>query len=140
MKRSIVFFFLFAVLVVNMNGQGRKDIIRNEVKTQVVNEYFIAEGIKAPSIERFQAYDAMGNVIEIKEFNKEGDVKLWERYEFNENGDPELEEVLDSKGNLIERVVIKYKNGLIISKEYYDKKERLEKRKEYIYEYVEEDK
>ena len=134
MKKGITL-LVFVLSCSALVAQGRKDVTSNKVKSQTVEEYFLSEGRKEPVIEQVQVYDTAGNVVELKEYNSEGVLKNWQRFEYDANGDVTMEESLDVKGKVIERTEMDYKNGLITEKRYFDRKLRLVKKKVYVYEY-----
>ncbi len=116
-------------------GQDRKDIRDREIDTRTVNEYFIEEGIKEPLIESFQKYNEDGEVIEVKEFNKRGEITLWEKYSYDEDRNIIEEVFLDEKGKVTSTEKTIYEDGLKVEKQYYNNKEKLYKKKVYVYEY-----
>lgn len=118
-------------------AQGSKTIKQHNIEKQTVLEYFIAEGLSKPVLEKEEVYDADGNVIELKELNKFGDVKLWQTYRYDKDGNKVEEATLDGKGKQVERIEWLYKENLVVEKKYYDDKNRLVKRKEYKYKYRE---
>lgn len=136
MKSRILFsiLILFFVPVLTFS-QGKKTIKSNQLASKTVYEYFIEEGIKDPIIEMIEVYDAEGNVIELKEFNSEGDIKNWQTFKFDEDENKIEETSLNSKGKVLERIEWVYKDGLVVEKKYFDQKDRLVKRKEIKYEY-----
>ena len=137
MKLRLIFISLTIMLIptISMGQQGSKTLVRNNVASQTTYEYFIEEGKREPVVEKIEAYDSLGNVIEVKEFNKDGDLKLWEAFSYNENNDLVEYKSIDEKGRLIERVVYIYEGELVQEKQYYDYKDRLVKKKTYAYEY-----
>lgn len=135
MKKKTIISILLVIAVFSLKAQSKKTIRSNDISSQTVYEYFIGEGLKEPVVETITSYDSVGNVIELKEYNKGGEVKTWERYSYDSNGN-KIEEIrLDAKGEQDEREVWIYTEGLLTGKEYYDKRDRLYKRKEYKYEY-----
>ena len=70
-------------------GQSKKTIRAAGIESITVQEYFIEEGMDEPVVESVEKFNKDGELVEIKEFNKRGEVKNWERY------------VYDSEGNLV---------------------------------------
>lgn len=139
MKFTFRYICLILILIPTTSvGQGSKTLVRNAVSSQITYEYFLAEGIKEPVVEKIEAYDPEGNVIERKEFNSDGEVKKWKVFTYDENGDVTEEKDMDEKGRIVERITYTYKDRLIQEKKYYDRKDRMVKRKTYSYEYREE--
>ncbi len=133
-------FFIQAIAILLMTplfclGQGKKTLVRNKVSSQTVYEYFIAEGMDEPVVEKREMYDTLGNRVEVQEYNRDGVLKKWERYEYNEDGDMIEEVSLDDKERQLERIVYVIEDGLLKEKQYFDRKDRMYKRKEYVYEY-----
>lgn len=137
LKIRILFAFIMLIPAVG-HAQDKEIVRKNKVESQTVYEYFIEEGISEPVVEKVESFDAKGNRIEEKEFNKEGDIKDWKRYKYDAAGNNTEEIQMDMRGNQEERIVWVYKNGLVVEKQYYDHKDRLVKRKEYKYTYFDE--
>ncbi len=133
-----ILFVLLILIPVSGHAQNKEVVRKNKVESQTVYEYFIEEGISEPIVEKIEKYDAQGNLVEVKEFNKEGDIKDWKLYKYDASGNNTEETQMDMRGNQEERTVWVYKNGLVVEKKYYDHKDRLVKRKEYKYTYFEE--
>lgn len=134
--KYILFFLLcFTLLSAEMTGQSSKVIRNNEIKSQTVYEYFLEDGIDEPVIEKIEEYDENGEVIELKEFSKEGVVKLWMKYKYDEEGRIVEETELDKKGRIVIREVTIYKDELRVEKHFFDGKGRMVKKKRYEYEY-----
>ena len=126
---------LFASMSLMLNAQDEAVLSAKKVKSQTVYEYFIEEGLKKPVIEKIEFYDAKGRIVELKELNKEGEIKSWQKFKYDEAGNKVEETIMNIRGGQEERTVWIYKDGLVVEKEYYDHKDRLVKRKEYKYEY-----
>jgi len=118
-----------------LHAQSKKTIREKRISTQTVQEYFIGEGFKDPVVESIEKYNEDGDVLEIKVFNKEGEVKQWEKYSYNEDGDLVEELFLDARGRVDRTEKTVYKDGLRVEKQFYDQKGKLYKRKVYEYEY-----
>lgn len=118
-----------------VHGQSEAIISKQNIASQTVYEYFIEEGLKDPVVERIEKYDKNGYMIEEKEMNKEGEVKVWMKYKYDADGNKVEETILNIRGGQEERTEWIYKDGLVVEKKYYDHKDRLVKRKEYKYEY-----
>lgn len=131
-------FVLMLLLPVMGHAQDKEVAKKNKVQSQTVQEYFIEEGLSDPVVEQIEKFDRDGNRIELKEFNKEGDIKDWRLYKYDAAGNNTEEIQMDMRGNQEERIVWVYKNGLVVEKKYFDHKDRLVKRKEYKYTYFNE--
>lgn len=119
----------------HVSAQSKKEIREKGIASVTVEEYFLEEGMNEPVTESVEQYDENGELVEIKEMNKLGEVKRWERYAYDEEGNRIEEIYLDEKGKIesIERSI--YKDGLRVEKHYYDHRERLYKKKVYVYGY-----
>jgi len=126
---------LLFVMGVTVSAQGRKTIREKKIASQTVDEYFIEEGYKDPVVESIEKYNENGDLLEIKEFNREGDVKIWEKYVYNEDGDVVEEIFLDSRGKVTESEKSIYEDGLRVEKHFFNQKGKLYKKKVYKYEY-----
>ena len=122
-------------LAVPMLGQSTKIIKEKKIASRSIYEYFVEEGIDEPLLESYEKYDTVGNLLEIKELNSKGEVKLWQKYVYDEAGNVVEEISLDAKGRLESREKSIYSDGLKIEKQFYNKKDKLVKRKVYEYEF-----
>lgn len=116
-------------------GQSSKKIREKGIIQQTVQEYFLEEGIDEPVVELIEKYNEEGEIIEIKEFNKLGEVRLWEKYVYDDEGNLVEEIFLDEKGKVTRTEKSIYKDGLRVEKHFFDGRGRLFKKKEYLYEY-----
>jgi YD repeat-containing protein len=118
-----------------MQAQDRKEIRDLGIKSITIQEYFLEEGLDEPLIESITKYNADGEVTEIQEINRRGEVTRWEKYAYD--GDRNLiEEVfLDPKGKLIRTEKSVFKEGLRVEKQFYNERDKLYKKKVYVYEY-----
>jgi len=120
---------------VAVTAQSRKTIREKNISTQTVQEYFIEEGYKDPVVESIEKYNEDGDLLEIKVFNKGGEIKRWEKYAYNEDGDLVEEVYMDARGRVERTEKNIYKDGLRVEKQYFDQKGKLYKKKVYEYEY-----
>ncbi len=133
--RSVLLIFGLLLVSSQAFSQGKNTLKEKKVESSTVYEYFLEEGIKDPVIETIEKYDAEGNLIELKEFNSEGEIKNWQRYKYDTSGNKVEEITLTIRGTQEERVTWIYKNDLLVEKQYFDHRDRMVKRKEYKYEY-----
>lgn len=135
--RYIAFCLVALLTTVQVPGQGKKTISSMGIVSVTVQEYFIEEGMDQPVVESIEKYNEEGELVELKEFNKRGEVRKWEKYGFDGDGNLVEEIFLDEKGKVERTEKNLYRDGLRVEKEYYDDKGRLTKRKVYQYEYRE---
>jgi hypothetical protein len=126
---------MFLLVCGPMAGQDAKTNKERGIAKQTVQEYFVEEGMDEPVVESIERYNEAGDLIEIKEFNRKGEVKLWEQYAYNEAGQVVEEVFLDAKGRIERSEKSIYADGLRVEKHYYNNKNKLYKRKVYEYEY-----
>lgn len=129
---TIILIFMAAGLM----GQSKKIIREKGIKSMTVNEYFIEEGMNEPVVETIEKYNEEGELIEIQEFNKRGEVKLWEKYAYDKDGNLVEEIFLDEKGRVTITEKNIYKDNLRVEKQYINNRGRLVKKKLYVYEYI----
>ena len=136
-KTGILFLGILSsvLLAASLAGQDRETIKEKKIASVTVQEYFLEQGMDKPVVESIEKYDESGNLIEIKEFNSKGEVKLWEEYTYNEEGKIEETRFFNARGKLESKEKNIYSDGLRIEKEYYNNKDKLVKRKVYEYEY-----
>ena len=127
--------FLLAGLGFTLEGQDRKDIRDKGIVSIIVNEYFLEEGLKDPLVESIRKFDEDGELIEVKEFNKRGEVTRWEKYGYDEDRNLIEEVFLDAKGNIIRTEKSIFEDGFRVEKQFYNERNKLYKKKIYVYEY-----
>ena len=117
-KKSVMALLTGALLliVVSAAGQSTKTIKEKKIATVTVHEYFVEDGMDDPLVESIE-------------------VKLWEKYVYDDKGKLVEEVFLDSKGRVTRTVKSIYADGLKIEKQFYNSKDMLYKRKVYEYEY-----
>jgi len=125
----------FMLLAGTILGQSTEIIKEKKIASQSIYEYFVEEGIDEPLLESYEKYDTEGKVLEIKELNSKGEVKLWQKFVYDEAGNVVEEIFFDGKGRLESKEKSVYSDGLRIEKLYYNKKDKLVKRKVYEYEF-----
>lgn len=118
-----------------VSGQGKKTIRERKISAITVQEYFLEEGMDEPAVESIETYDENGELTEIREFNKKGDIKKWEKYGYDEEGNLVEEVYLDEKGRITRTEKTIFEDGLRVERQFYDDKGRLYKKKAYLYEY-----
>lgn len=139
MKLKIRIFFAStcAILLTSgpLLGQSTKTIQEKQITTRTVYEYFVEEGLDEPVVESIEKYDERGDLLEIKEYNSKGEVKRWEKFVYDQEGQIVEELFLNGKGKVERTEKSVYADGLKVEKLYYNKKNKLYKRKVYAYEY-----
>ena len=118
-------------------GQSKKKIREEGISSRTVQEYFIEEGMDEPLVESIEKYDREGELIEVQELNRRGEVRKWEKYVYDEEGELVEEIFLDVKGRIERTEKNIFKDGLRVEKEYYNNRGQLYKRKVYVYEHFE---
>lgn len=126
---------LLVWLVIPVSGQGKQTLIEKGIASITVQEYFIEEGISEPIVESIEKYNTEGELVEIQEFNRLGEVQRWEKYVFNDQGKLVEEQFLDEKGKLVRTEKTIYQDGLRAEKHYFNDRNKLFKKKVYVYEY-----
>ncbi|MEN8229595.1 MAG: hypothetical protein ABFS38_15650 [Bacteroidota bacterium] len=116
-------------------GQSKKSIREKGIVSITVDEYFIEEGMDEPVVESIENFNEQGELVEIREFDKRGDLEKWEKYVYNEDGELVEAIFLDEKGRITETEKNIYDGKLRIEKQYYNNKGNLYKKKVYKYEY-----
>jgi hypothetical protein len=122
-------------MAVSLMGQSKKIIREKGIISMTVNEYFIEEGMDEPVVETIEKYNKEGELIEIHEFNKRGEMKKWEKSAYDTDGNRVEEIYLDEKGKITSTEKNIFRDSLRVGKQYYDPKGRLVKKKLYVYEY-----
>ena len=117
------------------SAQDTKTIKEKKIAVKTVNEYFLEEGQDEPVVESIERYNEEGQLVELKEMNRKGNIKRWEKYLYDQEGNLVEEQFLDAKGRVTETEKNLYKDGLRIEKDYYNSRDKLYKKKVYVYEY-----
>jgi len=136
-KKNLAFFALFMLLTGTLAAQGTKTIKEKQISTLTVYEHFLEDGDKEPVVEAIERFNENGELVEVKEMNRKGDVRKWEKYAYNEDGELVDLQILDAKGRVTSREKSIYKDGLRIEKQYFNNKDQMYKTKVYKYEYRE---
>lgn len=137
MKKILPLLGILLMVSGSMAAQGTKTIKAKKITTKTVNEYFLEEGEDEPVVESIERYDQTGELVEVKEMNRKGDVRKWEKYVNDEEGNVVEEHFLDAKGRVTRKEKNIYKDGLRIEKQYYNTRDLMYKKKVYEYEYRE---
>ena len=139
MKKGECLFTFFLIVVLNgsLFGQDRKDIRDKDIVSITVNEYFIEEGLDEPLVESIEKYNEDGEVIELKEFNKRGVITRWEKYTYDEDRNVIEEIFLDARGKVTRTEKSIFEDGFRVEKHYFNERDKLFKKKVYVYEYSE---
>lgn len=131
----IILLCLLMGLGTALNGQDRKEIRDLGIESITVQEYFIEEGLDEPLVESIETFNEDGEVIEIREFNKRGEIKRWEKYSYDEDRNLIEEVFLTAKGKVERTEKSVFEDGLKVEKQYYNERDQLYKKKVYVYEY-----
>jgi len=134
-KKMLYMMLIFMFISGGVFGQSKKIIKEKEIISTTVHEYFIEEGMDDPVVESIEKYNEAGDLIEIQEFNKKGEVKKWEKYAYNDDGKLVEEVFLDAKGRIERTEKSMYEDKLRVEKQYYNSRGKLYKKKKYLYEY-----
>ncbi len=134
-SRQLTTLVLLLVSITVISAQGSKTIREKKITTVTVHEYFIEEGYDEPVVESVEKFNEAGDVVEIREFNKVGEVKRWEKYTYNEDRDLVEEIFLDAKGKVTLTEKNIYEDGLRVEKQYLNPKGKMIKKKVYKYEH-----
>lgn len=133
--KKLFFISVLFLTFMEMAAQDSKVIVKHKISSRVEKVIDYEDGLSDKRITKEQHFDKEGHLIEYKDWTKDGKIKEWKKYCYNEGGLIQSEETLDAKGRMQERVVYEYENGLKVKKSYYDGKERLVKEKFYEYSY-----
>ncbi len=120
-----------------LSGQSKKTIREKQITSITVQEYFLEKGIDEPLVESVEKYNEEGELIELQEFDKRGEVKKWEKYVYDPEGRLVEQQFLDEKGRIVRTEKNIYRDDLRVEKHFFDEKGRLYKKKAYLYEYRE---
>jgi len=134
--KHIFILFTLSVFALFSFGQDKQEVIDRGIVSKKINEIIIADGEKTPHIDKEEYFNAAGDLIEVKEFKDKGVTLVsWYKYIYDSNGMIIEELELNAKGEQKERIEHKYQNGLRSEKLYYDSKNRLAKKKTFVYEF-----
>jgi YD repeat-containing protein len=138
-SRRITGLIIIFCLAVSGYGQSKKTIREKGINSITVQEYFIEEGMDEPLVESVEKFNEQGDLIELQEYNRRGEVTKWERYAYDEDGNLVEEVFLDQRGKVERTEKNIYEDGLRVEKQFYNERGRLYKKKEYLYEYRQRD-
>lgn len=118
-----------------VNGQDRKDIRDKGIVSITIEEYFIEDGLDEPLVESIEKFNEDGEAIEIKEFNKRGEITRWEKYAYDEDRNLIEEVYLNEKGKVTRTEKSIFEDGFRVEKQFFNERDKLYKKKVYVYEY-----
>jgi len=137
MKKTLTLLGILMMVAGTVAAQGTKTVKAKKITSKTVNEYFLEDGEDDPVVESIERYDEEGEKVEVKEMNRKGEVKKWEKYVYDEEGNLVEEQFLDVKGRVTRSEKNLYKDGLRIEKQFYNSRSEMYKKKVYVYEYRE---
>jgi len=123
------------LMAYSVSGQSSKQIRERGINCQTVLEVFIEKGMDKPVIEKKEMYNENGNITEVVEYNKKGNITNWQKFEYDEDENVTSETQLDNKGRVVSRIKTIYENKLKTEKQYFDGSDRMYKKKFFKYEY-----
>jgi YD repeat-containing protein len=135
MKKIFPLLGILVMVAGTAAAQGGKTIKEKKIAVKTVNEYFIEEGQDEPVVESIERYNEKGELVELKEMNRKGEIRRWEKYAYDKEGNLVEEQFLDVKGRITETEKNLFKDGLRIEKQYYNSRGKLYKKKVYVYEF-----
>lgn len=135
MKKYIQALLILMTSATMCFAQSQKRAEKNRVHTTTIREYDYDFANPKPIIEEERVFDKRGNLLEVKEYDGDGDMKLWMQYAYDDSDNMTMESKLGTKGKVEEKIIYIYKDGLRREKLYYDGKDRLTKKKVYEYTY-----
>ena len=125
----------FLTLSVFTTGQSKSEIIEKGIESRIVYELFIEEGMKEPVIEEKEVYNERGELLELIQYNNEGEITKWEKFSYDEDGNLIEQVFLNRKGKVEKKEVTLYKDGLRTERQFFDSRDRMYKKKIYEYAY-----
>ena len=131
LKYTILLIFTLPVAV---QAQSKKEVIANQIKYYVEKEIDYENGLNKERIIKESWYNKEGQLIEFKDWDKDGDPKIWEKYKYNADNTLKEKEEFNKKGEFKGKVIYHYENGILLKKSYFDRKLRLKKEKVYEFE------
>lgn len=133
--RNILVICMMLGLGAALNGQDRKDIRDKGIVSITIEEYFIEDGLDEPLVESIEKFNEDGEAIEIKEFNKRGEITRWEKYAYDEDRNLVEEVYLNEKGKVTRTEKSIFEDGFRVEKQFFNERDKLYKKKVYVYEY-----
>ena len=133
MMKNLILIVLGLIFSSSLYSQSKSQIISKGITSIITYEKSFNKGNEIKYIVEEISYDSEGRIIELKELSRKGDIKLWEKYKFDSNGNLIEELIMDIEGKVDKKMITHYANNLRTSKDYYDSKGRLYKSKTYEY-------
>jgi hypothetical protein len=130
---ATIFFISFSTFCFSQSKKELKDagvISRTENTSKLVKKSMVNY------VESTEKYDENGNRIEVIEYKTDGDIKNFDRFEYNEKGKLSKEFHLDPLSKKAKETIEYFYNedDKTIKEVYYNKKNELSKTVEYVYE------
>ena len=134
----LVLFAVFLSSLGTAGAQSKKEIKEKGITVIKTYKQDIVNGENEASLDEEEYFNADGELIEYKDYSDNGKrVKQWFRYTYDSNGNCIEEIELDAKGEVKERTVTMFEDGVKVMREYYDDKGRLTRIRKYEYGYSE---
>jgi hypothetical protein len=83
MKKIFPLLGILVMVAGTAAAQGGKTINEKKIAVKTVNEYFIEEGQDEPVVESIERYNEKGELVELKEMNRKGEIRRWEKYAYD---------------------------------------------------------
>ncbi len=133
--KNLALIILLATFSCLAFGQKKSKIIDKGISNIKTYEQRLDKGIDTKFIIKEESYNQQGNLIELRETSRKGEIKLWEKYKYDDNGNLIEEIHYDLRGKIEKRIVTKFRDNLKIEREYYDSDGRLYKKRSYEYQF-----
>jgi hypothetical protein len=134
MKKIFVLMAFFLPLA-GVYAQSKSEIREKGIKAVLTHEQRLDRGMDKKYVVTEEKYDDKGRLIEIKDLDRKGTIKIWEQYKYDSDGNIIEEIVLGENGKMKKKTVTRYQDGLRTEKNYFDAAGRLYQRKSYEYQY-----
>lgn len=131
--KNILLIFLGLLISTALYSQSKQKIISEKISSVTTYEQRLDKGIDDKYVIEELKYDDQGRLIELKEITRKGEIKRWEKYIFDTQGNLTEEISFDLQGRVKKREVTHYEGNLRVYKEYFDDKGRMYKKKTYAY-------
>ncbi|MEA3443811.1 MAG: hypothetical protein U9R19_03710 [Bacteroidota bacterium] len=133
--RKLSLFILLATFSCFTFGQKKTQIIEKGINNVKTYEQRLSKGLEKKYIIKEESYNEQGKLIELRKIKRKGENKKWEKYKYDKNGKLIEETHLDEKGKVKKRIVTKYRNDLIIERDFYNSDDKIYKKKTYEYQF-----
>ncbi len=135
MKRFIILIIIALMGISSFAQVSKKEAQEKKIKSVAEWETNLKNRKAKPIQESYTKYDQGGNILDLIERDNNGEVTLYEKYEYDVSGNKTIELQLNPDGSVNKKHMYIYDKNLRIGRKTYNSNDQLIAEKKYIYEF-----